>query len=309
MRIVFLGSPDEVIAPLKVLQSSAHEVVAVLSQPAREVGRGRVLTDPPVARFAKEQGFTVLQPASARDPQFLSDFAALRPDVAVTAAYGQILSEAFLSIPRRATINIHPSLLPKYRGATPVPAALLDQCSVSGVTILFTVKRLDAGPIILQKQSKILSYETADQLTRRLFEESGSMLLDALDLLADESFQGTQQDESAVTLCGKISKEDGRVDWGVSARILESRYRAFQPWPGLYAYIGPERIGLRDVIALDDASVLRSGEAIFEKSEMLIKVGTGQGTIGVKQLQKSGSKWVDAAGFWNGQKIKPVVFT
>jgi folate-dependent phosphoribosylglycinamide formyltransferase PurN len=159
MRLVYMGSPSEVIAPLESLikhcQKSGDEVVAVVSQPAKPAGRKQTLTDPPVATFAKEQGLRCLQPIKASDPAFLEELKSLEVDVIITAAYGQILSNAFLAIPRRATINIHPSLLPAYRGAIPVPAALLDGLETTGVTVLFTVKALDAGNIILQKSFAI----------------------------------------------------------------------------------------------------------------------------------------------------------
>ena len=149
MRIIFMGSPEEVIAPLKSLislcEGSEHELVAVVSQPAKPAGRKKKLTDPPLASFAKEAGLKVYQPVKARDPEFLNQLRDDQVDLIITATYGQILSEEFLSIPKRGTINIHPSLLPEYRGATPVQTALFDGLETTGVSILFTVRALDAG--------------------------------------------------------------------------------------------------------------------------------------------------------------------
>ena len=177
MRIVFMGSPKEVISPLESLmelcESDSFELVAVISQPARPFGRKKVLTDPPLATYAKEKGIHTLQPEKCRDEAFLTEtLKELNPDLIITAAYGQILSQAFLDIPKLGTINIHPSLLPEYRGAIPVPAALLDGKKTTGVSILYTVKALDAGDIISQESHDIEDNETSDILLARLFELS-----------------------------------------------------------------------------------------------------------------------------------------
>lgn len=313
MRLVFMGSPTEVIAPLEYLLTHAkehgHELVAVVSQPAKPAGRKMVLTDPPVAAFAKTHGIVCLQPAKASDPEFLDQLRALEPDVIITAAYGQILTTKFLEIPKRATINIHPSLLPLYRGAIPVPAALLDGHTETGVSILFTVKALDAGNIILQKSYAIDPNETALDLTGRMFRESGPLLLEALDKLKDTAFQGLAQDEAKVTFCKKIAKTDGAIDWTKPAKILHQEFRAYQPWPGVYT----ERQGLRIVIEELEptaGSGLKAGEFLFDKKLKALTVGTGDGTLAIKRLKSAGSKSMDAAGYWNGLRAQgPEQFT
>jgi methionyl-tRNA formyltransferase len=310
MRVVFLGSPAAALLPLQQLaaQGSArgHQLVGVVSQPARPVGRGQTLEDPPVAAWAKTQPeLAVLQPERASDPVFLEALAALAPDVAITAAYGQILTEAFLKIPRRATINIHPSLLPRYRGATPVPAALLAGDEVSGVTILFTVKALDAGAVILQKSSPVGPEETAGEMTERLFAEGGELLFDALDLLVDPKFVGTPQDPSAVTHCRKIAKTDGALDFTLPARRLFDRWRAFEPWPGSYTFCQGRRIAVVEAKLRErDGRDLAPGAARYDKPTKTILVGTGEGALGFVQLKPAGGKAVPADAFWNGQRDK-----
>ncbi|MES2745341.1 MAG: methionyl-tRNA formyltransferase [Bdellovibrionota bacterium] len=308
MRLVYMGSPAEVIAPLQQLLSEAkghgHEVVAVVSQPAKPAGRKMVLTDPPLAAFAKEQGITCLQPLKASDPVFLDELRALKPDVIITAAYGQILTNAFLSIPSRATINIHPSMLPKYRGATPVPAALLDGLTETGVSILFTVKALDAGNIILQKSFAIDPRETAHDLTARMFHVSGPLLLEALDQLKNLSFSGNPQNEADVTFCKKIAKTDGAIDWTKSAAVLSNEFRAFQPWPGVYTERQSVRIVLEDISLAESEKSLAPGEFYFDKKQKALLVGTADGHIAVGRLKSAGSKSMDAAGFWNGLKAQ-----
>jgi methionyl-tRNA formyltransferase len=312
MRIVFMGSPEPVLAPLSALiergPAHGHELVAVVSQPARPVGRKGVLTDPPVAQFAKARGIRTLQPEKASAPDFLAELQDLAADVIVTAAYGQILSDAFLQVPRRATINIHPSLLPRYRGATPVQAALLDGETQSGVTVLFTVKRLDAGAVIAQRATPIAPDESAGALMQRYFELGGELLFDALDKLRDPAFTGTPQDEARVTHCRKIQKHDGLVDWTLPADEIHNRFRAYDPWPGTYTFCQGKRLGLIEVTPDAKAkSPLEPGEVVFDKKLHALQVGTGDGIIHVAKVKPAGGKDVPASAFWNGLKERSAV--
>lgn len=304
MRLIFMGSPNEVIAPLEHLISHAknhgHILIAVVSQPAKPAGRKMLLTDPPVAAFAKEQGIVCLQPTKASDAEFLDQLRALSPDVIITAAYGQILSSKFLEIPTRGTINIHPSLLPLYRGAIPVPAAILDGHTETGVSILFTVKALDAGNIIVQKKYSIGENEDALELTRRMFDVSGPLLMESLAKLEDPNFTGEAQDEAKVTLCKKISKSDGAIDWAKPAKSLLNEFRAYQPWPGVYTERQGVRIVLEAMQSADGHEDLSAGEFTFDKKLKSIVVGTSDGRLAIAKLKSAGSKSMDAAGFWNG---------
>ncbi len=306
MRIVFMGSPAEVLGPLKALfeehQRQHLNLVAIVSQPARPKGRGQNLIDPPVASFAKEQNIPVLQPLRASAPDFLNDFRALSPDLVVTAAYGQILSEEFLSIPRCGTINIHPSLLPEYRGATPVAAALLDGRRQTGVSILFTVKKLDAGNIILQEPHNISDGATTGALTQTLFDQSVPLLIKAIDLCKDPLYTGTAQDNERVTHCRKINKEDGKVNWHEPAAIIVQKYQAYSPWPGLYCHLEDQRINLFDLSLTETTLALRPGGCWFDKKDRTLLISTGKGAITVRQLQRAGGKVVQASDFWNSLK-------
>lgn len=312
MRIVFMGSPQEVVSPLEQLLAAGGDlrVVAVVSQPARPVGRSGKLQDPPLAEFAKARGLTVMQPESARDPEFLDALRDLRPDVIVTAAYGQILSKKFLAIPRRGTINIHPSMLPKYRGATPVPAALLNGDKVTGVSVLFTVKALDAGAIICAQEAEVLPTETADALTRRMFDIGGGLLIEALGKLRDPAFAGTPQDDAAATYCGKIEKSDGAVDWLRPAVVTCNRFRAFYPWPGTFTFFNGKRVSIldaREAVGADPGGGAAGlsgvpGSFVFSKATKGILARTADGILVIARLQNEGGKPVDAAAFWNGIK-------
>lgn len=303
-----MGSPEDVVAPLAYLfqygPKQDFHIVGVVSQPARPVGRHSILQDPPVAAWAKKNQIPTLQPESAKSADFLNALREWQPDVIVTAAYGQILSDEFLKIPRRGTINIHPSLLPHYRGAIPVPAAIMDGLKSTAVTILFTVKKLDAGNIILARSFDIGIHETAGELTPRLFAESGPMLLEALEKLKDPNFSGIAQDDSKATFCKKIEKDSGTIDWASNADTIVNRFRAFEPWPGSWTYLGDRRIAMTAMKIFDAPLSLEAGAFTFDKPSKSLIVGTANGLVQISGVKPAGSKAMDAAGFWNGLKDK-----
>lgn len=312
MRLIFMGSPAEVISPLKHIidfcKRSEHELVGVISQPAKPTGRRRKLLDPPLAQFAKEEGLEVFQPESINDSSFLESFKALNVDVVVTAAYGQILRDTFLSLPKRGIINIHPSLLPHHRGATPVQTTLLNGEEESGVTILFTVKKVDAGNIILMAKSPIEPKERSDGLLSRLFDLGGQLIFEAIEKLKDPSFVGEVQDESKVTHCKKVKKEDGQVDWSESSQIIFNRYRALYPWPGCFTFTSKGQVNLVEMepITLEEGDKeqdLEVGEFLFAKRHKAVIVRSGKGFLKVTRLKPAGSKEMDAVSFWNGSKF------
>ncbi len=312
MRVVFLGSPEEVIAPLQALLAAAQQhksidVVGVVSQPAKPAGRGGKLLDTPVASFASSQRIPLLLPASARNPRFLEEFASWRPDVAVTAAYGQILSKDFLAIPRRATINIHPSLLPEFRGATPVQSTLLAGHTRTGISVLFTIAALDAGNLIVQRSETINPDETAGELTSRLFALSGPLLLEALAKLEDPNFLGEPQDAGRVSKCSKILKQDGAIQWHLPATSIINQYRAFTPWPGVFSFCQGRRITINKLRCQATSAPGRgeAGSLSFNKADKCLDVQTADDRIiKIEQLTPAGGKKMDAAGFWNGLKIR-----
>ncbi|MFK7824753.1 MAG: methionyl-tRNA formyltransferase [Oligoflexales bacterium] len=313
MQIVYMGSPTSAVKPLAYLLEhlgDGNKLLGVVSQAAKLVGRGRKKApqDPPVAKYAKEKGLTVLQPHKASDSEFLEELKKWAPDLIVTCAYGQILNQEFLKIPKRGTINIHPSRLPFYRGATPIPAALLAGEKDTAVSILFTVKALDAGNIILQKDFPIGADETAERLTDRLFLESGPLLLEALEKLKDSNFKGVEQDEAKVVHCRKIYKNQGFIDWNASAEEIYNRYRAFFPWPGSYSYLAGKRVLIEELLPVSLKQVPTKGElngsCFYDKNRELILIKTSDGYLGLRKLKASGSKSCSAQSFWNGHCSK-----
>ena len=311
MRIVFLGSPEPVVPILKTLledgRSHGHELIGVVSQPARPTGRSGRETDPPVAVWAKEHKIMTMQPTRASDPGFQSALSALQPDVMITAAYGQILNDSFLRIPKRGTINIHPSILPAWRGAIPVQAALLHDDKETGVSILFTVKQLDAGNLILQDKSPIHPEETADILLDRLFLRGAGLIFEALEKLSDPAYEGRPQGEAGLSHCKKINKDDGLLDWNKPTRSLFSQFRGYYPWPGSFSFLEGKRVAILEMkIPADDqtqaARMLAPGIALLNKAAKAIEVVTGDGSLLITRLQLAGGKPLDAMSFWNGLK-------
>lgn len=302
-----MGSPKEVIAPCNTLfkycQSSEHEFLGIISQPAKPAGRKKKLTDPPLAQWAKEQGFLTLQPEKAKNPDFLNQLRELAPDIIVTAAYGQILSQEFLDIPTRGTINIHPSMIPEYRGASPVQTALFDGKKTTGVSILFTVKALDAGNIISQNETEIKSLETAEQLMERMFVLGGKTLEEAIDKLQDPNFSGIVQDPEKITHCHKFEKSSGTIDWNLSTDEIVHRFQAFKPWPGSYAFLGGKRILFDDIEPIQSEIDLSTRSFKYVKSEKSLIVKTSDGYLKLNRVKPEGSKVQDGSSFWNGLKL------
>jgi methionyl-tRNA formyltransferase len=323
MRILFLGSPEEVEAPLLKLHEQGlqhgHELAGVITPPAKPFGRKLQLKDPPIAQISKLLGIKLHQTSNVNSKESITWIRDLGIDVAITAAFGQILSQEFLNIPRRAVINIHPSMLPHYRGATPVQSALLDQKSTTGVTILFTVKALDAGAIILQKSTTIQNEENAPLLVKRLFNMGADILFPALSLLEDPNFKGLEQQLDQVTHCTKIIKTDGLIDWNSKSEEIIAKFKAYYGWPGSYTFMDEKRIKITQmkmVSAKDDP--MKSSHSIdaednlkpsnFYYSSQLrsIVVTTKNGIIAIEKLQPEGSQPMDAMAFWNGIKKKNI---
>lgn len=318
MNIVYLGSPKEAIIPLQYLwehiQQTGDKIVAIVSQSPKLAGRSRNqnLQQTPVALWAKEKNILLFEPEKASHPDFLNDLKNLSPDLMITCCYGKILTEAFLSIPVHGTINIHPSLLPKYRGATPVPSALLAGEKITGLTIQYTVKALDAGPIVIQKEALIGENEDAAELMDRLFHLSGPMLLEALQRVQDPGFKPIEQNHEDASYCTKITKEQGLIDWNEPAFKIFCQFRAYQPWPGIYTFYNDKQIILEKVELFSkkdfpELSQVTAQLFYFDKKtkKILISSHTEDSyIIGVSQLKPAGGKSMDAVSFWNGYMKK-----
>lgn len=253
MRVLFLGTPSFATMPLRRLLEAGHEVVAAVTQPDRPAGRSRTPQAPPVKQAALERDVPVLQPETLRESNVIAQLRDLRPDVGVVAAYGEILRRAVLDIPPLGYLNIHPSLLPLYRGPAPVAEAIRNGDSVTGVSVMLLERAMDAGPILAQATVPLNTDARTGPLTDHLFALGSDLLVGVLPLYAAGELVPTPQDHERATFTGMLSREDGRLDWTRGAAELERMVRAYDPWPGTWTMFGeqPLKVLAADVVARD----------------------------------------------------------
>ncbi len=301
MRVLFAGTP-EIAVPALAKVATGHEVCAVLTTPPRGAGRNRQETAPPVQAAAQAAGLPVLQPERL-DAAARGRVSELRPEVLVVVAYGRIFGPRFLALFPRGGVNLHPSLLPLYRGPSPIQAALLAGDTETGVSIQRLAAEVDAGDVLAQARVAIGEHETAVELSARLAEIGAALLLDVLDRMAAGPVEGRRQDPALATFCRLIEKEDGLVRWNDSARAIYNRYRAFQPWPGLFTTFRGQQLGIQRCRPADDAAVISTGPpgrvVSMDRAGALL-VQTGSGLLRVTELQLQQKKAMDAKSFVNG---------
>jgi methionyl-tRNA formyltransferase len=300
LRVVFMGTPEFAVPALRAIHSE-HDIVAVYTQPDRPVGRGLELRPSAVKKVAVELGLTVQQPEKLSLPGEFEKLQALVPDVIVIVAYGQILRKNVLELPRLGCINIHSSLLPRWRGAAPIQWAILGGDSESGVSTMYLVEKLDAGDVLLQAKTPIHPEDTAGTLHDRLMGLGSELILPTLRGLAEGSLARKPQDETQVTYASKLTKEMEFLNCEETAEVLDRKVRALNPWPGTSVFVGLEKTRLKiKQIRLAREVSSRPGE-IFEKSGKLF-LGTSQGSLELLKVQWDGKKEVDGPGFLNGLK-------
>lgn len=306
LRAVFMGTPEFGRATLEALAAS-HEVLAVYTQPDRPVGRGLELRGSPIKQAALALGIPVLQPEKLTAPGEFEKLQALRPDVIVVVAYGQILKKAVLDLPRLGCINIHSSLLPRWRGAAPIQWAILAGDSVSGVCTMKMAEKLDAGDVYLREETPISAEDTAGTLHDRLAALAPRLLLKTLEEAVSGSLQGQRQDESQVTYASKLTKEMERLDPGLSAVELDRRVRALTPWPGTSIQVempgGPARLRVKAVKA--HPKIEGSQGQLIERHGMVC-LGTAQGCLELTRVQWDGKKESTSSELLNGLRGRGV---
>ena len=310
-RVVFFGTAELAVASLRALAEDARfQVVAVVTQPDKPRGRELQLQPSAVKAAALETGLPVLQPGRARDEQFIDEIRRLGPDLNVVAAYGQILPQALLDIPKHGSLNVHTSLLPRHRGAAPIQWAILSGDDETGVTIMKMDAGLDTGPILTQRKTAILPADTAQTLHDRLAELGAALLLETIPAWIAGQITPEPQPEGA-SYARKIEKADGLLNWNEPAAELWRKVRAFTPWPGAFTFF--ETAGRRRMIKIWQADPLdQSGEParISAAGKEGIVVGTGQGSLRIRELQPEGKKRMNAQDFLAGNPIAPgQVFT
>ena len=308
LRIIFMGTAELACASLAALvQPPGFQVVAVVTQPDRPKGRDLKLQPSPVKELATRLGLPVLQPERARQPEFGQQLAALLPDLIVVAAYGQILPPEILALPTYGCLNVHTSLLPKYRGAAPIQWAILEGESETGVTLMRMDAGLDTGDILKQQRTPILPADNSQTLHDRLAALGAELLIQTIpDWVAGKIVPEKQPTEGA-SYARKITKEDGRLDWGQPAQVLWNRIRAFTPWPGAHTFQSTPlkplllKIWTGEVVASVGG---RAGE-ILQADKHGIVIACGKDSVRVLQLQREGGRRLDAREFLAGHELKP----
>ena len=309
MRILFWGTPDFAAPALRALSGEGFDVVGVITQPDRPQGRSRsTLVPSPVKEVALAEGMPVLQPERPRTPEFLDAVRALAPDISVVVAYGHILVQEVIDLPRLGTVNIHASLLPRWRGAAPIQAALLAGDAETGITIMRMVPKLDAGPIILQNPIPILEDETYGELQLRLSEHGALALIQALALIEMGTAEQREQDEALVTYAPKIERDDARVSWEWEAARVARAIRAYDPRPGAFTTLGADDLKLFG--ARVEPERRRETEAVtgtvlgFDLMGMRVACGDDH-AVRVVQVQQAGKRRMAAADWARGAGVIP----
>jgi methionyl-tRNA formyltransferase len=298
MRVIFMGTPDFAVPTLQALVDAGHEVVLVVAQPDRRAGRGKKMRSPPVAERAKALGLPLSQPRAIKSGSFPARVLALEADVAVVVAYGRILTETLLKAPRFGSVNVHASLLPRWRGAAPIQASLLHGDEVTGVCTQRMEEGLDTGPIYCERSLTPGAHETTGELHDRLSAMSAEIAVETLEGL--EARVPTPQDESAATWAPKISKQDGCVDWRLSATALDRRIRAMSPWPGGWAPLAEGQLKIREARPVDASG--SPGQVLSVKP---LVVACGEGALELMTVQAAGRRPVSGTDYANGVRMTP----
>jgi methionyl-tRNA formyltransferase len=311
--LVFFGTPSFSVPTLDALAAAGRVPIAVVSQPARRAGRGRRPSHPPVAEWALARDVPLLQPERVREPEFLDRLLALDPALAVVVAFGQIFPPALLELPRHGCMNLHASLLPAYRGASPISAALAAGETATGVTTMLMEKGLDSGPVLLQREVRIEHDDTTGGLGERLARIGGALVVETIERWERGELEPREQDHEAVTLAPRLSKSDGEIDWGRPAVEIERLVRAMTPWPGavtsfrgaalrvLESSFGPTAAA----DAAEAAGASRAPGGLLGAAGDALLVACGAGVLALRRVQRAGRRPMSGRDLWNGER--PVV--
>ena len=303
MRAVFMGTPELAVPSLTRLVSDGYDVVAVYTQPDRPAGRGRIPVRPPVKEAALRLGIPVLQPESFRSDDIITQLAAYQPDFIVVCAYGQILSQSVLDIPPYQCLNIHFSLLPRYRGAAPVAAAILAGDEFTGVSLQLVRRKLDTGPLLMAGAVPVMPGDTTYSLTGKLSLSAPGLLLEALSGWLRGEREPRPQDESRATYFAQLRKEEGAIDWNLPAVEIWRRVRAFYPWPGCYTTWRGKQLKITGAVACPEEADATAGKVLSESPRQAgFAVATGAGMLAVSRVQMEGKREMAAAEFLKGQR-------
>lgn len=304
LRVVFFGTPAFAVPTLRDLLASRHHVCGVVTQPDRPRGRGHAVTDAPVKALARARALPLLQPTRLREPAIADVVASWDPDIGVVAAYGRLIPEALLAVPRLGMVNVHASLLPKYRGAAPIQRAILAGETETGVTIMRMVAALDAGPMLAAVRHPLAGDETSVDVEQALAELGATLLVKSLDAIAEGPVPEVAQDETGATYAAKITREDGLIDWSGSARALHDQIRGLYPWPRAFTFLDGQRL---IVLASSPGGCAVPGDAapgtVVIATRDAIEVATGSGLLSMTRVQPEGRKPMAIREFLAGHPV------
>jgi len=293
-----MGTPQFAVPILDALIKN-YQVVGVITQPDKKVGRKQILSISPIKELAVQNKIKVWQPTQLKkNKEFITILKDLKPDVIVVTAYGYILPKEILNIPKYGVLNVHSSLLPKYRGPSPIQAAILNGDKVSGVTIMLVNQKMDEGAILAQKQADLDTDETFNTLHDKLSILGTHLLIDTLPKYLNNEIKPQPQDSKQVSYCKLITKEDGKIDWQKSALEIERMVRAFDPWPGTWTIWNKKKLKISEVQLVSDQNDYQAGQVYLSQKDLAIK--TGQGSLVITQLQLEGKKVMSSQDFLNG---------
>lgn len=304
MKVLFMGTPDFAVPTLERLVSDGHHLVGVITQPDRPKGRGKKVTAPPVKVKALELELPVYQPLKVKDPEFVEVIKNLKPDVIVVVAFGQILSKAILEIPRYGCINVHASLLPKYRGAAPIHWSVIDGEKETGVTIMKMEEGLDTGPMLLKEAIDIGKWDTTGMIHDKLAMLGARLLSQAMELINSGQAIYIEQNHEEATYAVLLKREHEEIDWSRPAEEIFNQIKGLDPWPGAFTKLNGESLKIWSAEPFVTPFQGRIGEIVLVKPEMGIVVATGLGHLLITQIQPPGSKRMKTVDYLRGHSIQ-----
>jgi methionyl-tRNA formyltransferase len=303
-KIIFMGTPQFSVPGLQALHQHGYEIALVVTQPDRPKGRGRRITPSPVKQTARDLGYPVIQPSSIKTPDFADQIKSLKPDIQVVIAYGKILPENVLALPRIGTINIHASLLPKLRGAAPIQWAVINGEAETGVCSMLMDKGMDTGDVLLTAKETIEPCDTAGTLHDRLAVSGARVLIDTLNAFADNTIQPLPQDHSHATYAPMLTKDDGLINWNKPAKFVENFLRGVTPWPGAYTFWGDKRLKIFSAGAIA-ADISEPPGTVLVGFPDELRVATGDGVLSIQEIQGASGKRLAIKEFLRGHPVKP----
>lgn len=306
VRIVFFGTPAFAVPTFERLVASPHPIVGVVTQPDRPRGRGQLVTESPVKRIASSRGLPIAQPERMKDAAFLGTLTAWEPELGVVAAYGKILPDAVLNAFRLGIINVHASLLPKYRGAAPVHRAVIAGEKETGVTIIRLVREMDAGPMLTRRSRPIGSDETSDVVEGDLAQIGADLLLEVVTEIEADTVREEAQDHAQATFAPRLTKDEGLIDWSRPAAAIHNRVRGLHPWPLAFSFLGPARVLiLRAALVTRDTPdpAAAPGQVLEAQGDRLIVAAGGGAALAICEIQPEGRRRLTAREFLAGHRV------